>query len=280
MYYKSRTDLEIVQIPSSVPPMGPAGDIVMDPDFDNLIIRMTDENSMTIPAGSQCYAGIGGSADVNVWNTDSTLIYLQDQGGGGGIFGFNPRTLSCARLFPGWRVPGALLFSKLDPNIAFNFYGRQFLRYDLSDRTLNTPPAPEVVCDFTSQLPGGKATWQTVGGVEGADTIFTCAFSTTGSQGTGVYACCYTIGKGYQTYNTSTGVISGDFGTGTITIPDRYTIHNVKCSKDGNTLVIGLTTALAGECIGPMFWTLGTTNVQPMVRVARGGHWTAGYGDF
>jgi hypothetical protein len=60
MYYKSRTDFNIVQVPQPVPGMGPAGSRVTDPDFGNAIVRATDEHSMT--NGQFAQAGIGGSA--------------------------------------------------------------------------------------------------------------------------------------------------------------------------------------------------------------------------
>lgn len=280
MYFQSVTDLDIIQTPSVPAAMlAPAGSIAIDPDFQNQIIRFTDEVNATMPTVNMS-AGIGGSADVNVWNTDSTMIYLADSGGAGAIYGFNPLTLAVCRLFPAWRVSGPLVFSRLDPNIAFNFSGTQFLQYNLSNRNLPTPPAPKLICDFVSQLPGAY-TWKTIGGVEGADKVFTAAFSVNGGQGSGVYACSFSLGQGFRTYNTASGQITGDFGTtGSVPIPDRFTIHNVKSSKDGQTLVIGMTDEISGSDYGPFFWNIASTYVSAMNHAAHGGHWTAGFGDF
>lgn len=276
MYYKSRTDLTIVQTPQA-PTLGPAGSSVTDPDFSNLILRVTDE---TTANGLNMYSGIGGSADVNVWNTNSTLLYLQDSGGGGAVFSLDPVSMGVNRVFSGWRVPGPLVFSKLDPTIAFNLNGTQFLRYDLSDTSTPIPPSPVVVCDFAGSLPG-PATWRTIGGVEGADKVFTAAFSVNGAQGTGVYACAYLAGQGYRVLNTATGIVSGGPAPlGPISIPDRFTIHNVKSSKDGRTLTIGITQHLAGTGRGPFFWDIDSLNVYPLGTVASGGHGTTGIGAY
>jgi hypothetical protein len=274
MYYKSRTDFNIVQVPQPVPGMGPAGSRVTDPDFGNAIVRATDEHSMT--NGQFAQAGIGGSADVNTWNTDSTMLYLQDTGGLGCVFGFEPQTLAVARLFPFWR-PGALIFSRLDPNVAFGFKNGQFLRFDLSDRKALSPPAPSIVCDFATLLPG-PITWAAVGGVEASDTVFTCGFSISGAQGTGIYACAYRIGSGFRIFNTGIGTVTGDYGfSGGISIADRFTIHNLKQSKDGKYLVIAMTLHPSGTGHSPFAWEIDTTNVFPL---GGDGHWTAGYEEF
>lgn len=261
--------------------MGPAGTVVTDPDFNNKIVRATDETLLKLYAGPADFtAGDGGSADVNMWNTDSTMLYVQDNGGGGIILGFNPSTLAVQRLFPSFRVAGSCVFSKTNPNVLFNLTGTKYLQYDLSNRTLATPPAPTVVCDFSGQLPG-PATWNTVGGVENQDTVFTAAFSVAGAQGTGVYACAYTEGSGYRTWNTETGVVSGTTGiTGTVSFPDRFTIHNVKANKTGQWLVVADTTLNAGAIgKGVYFWNINTLQVTNLETVW-GGHWCAGFAEF
>ena len=130
----SRTDLTILQVPSPVPVMGPAGSIITDPNFNNKIVRATDENSIMLSGkpSAFCTAGVGGSADVNVWNLNSTLLYVQDSGGGGFILSFNPTTLAVKRVFTSFRPIGGCVFSKVNPNVLFNLNGTQFLQYDLS----------------------------------------------------------------------------------------------------------------------------------------------------
>jgi hypothetical protein len=282
MTFRSRTDLNVQQLPSTIPVMGPAGSIVTDPAFGCQIIRATDENSILLSGkpSAFCTAGDGGSADVNVWNMDSTMLYVQDAGGGGFILSFNPLTLAVKRIFTSFRPIGGCVFSRVSPTVLFNLNGTQFLQYDLSNQSLSTPPAPVLVCDFAEQLPA-TATWKSIGGVENGDTVFTAAFSTAGDQGTGIYACCYIVGCGYRTWNTETGVVSGTFGTqGTVSFPDRFTIHNVKGNKTGQWLVVAATTKFAGAIgEGPYLWNINTLQVGN-IGVVWGGHWTAGYCEF
>jgi hypothetical protein len=105
MTFLSRTDLNIAQLPAVIPAMGPMGSIITDPEFACRIVRATDAS---IPSGSQgwCCAGLGGSADANVWNTDSTLLYVQNSGGAGLLLEFNPVTLAVKHIFPGPRSLG------------------------------------------------------------------------------------------------------------------------------------------------------------------------------
>ena len=277
----SRTDFNVEPV-SIIPTMGPAGSITVDPVFGNKIVRMTDENTLQLGGAKPsqfCAAGIGGSADVNVWNTDSTMLYVEDSGGAGGVLGFNPTTLAVTRLFPKWR-PSALVFSKVWPDVAFMFSGTRFSQYDLSDRTLDTPPAPVVVCDFSTQLPA-PATWKSIGGVENQDTIFSAAFSVDGAQDTGVYICVFTEGKGYRTWNTQTGEVTGTWGQlGVVSCADRFLVHNVKSNKaPGNWLCVACTEALPHQ--GPIyFWNHDTLKVNNIGSVAWGGHWCGGYGRF
>jgi hypothetical protein len=116
--------------------------------------------------------------------------------------------------------------------------------------------------------------------VSGGDTAFGAAFSNTGGQGTAVFAAVYKVGSGCTVLNTQTGQVSGDWGTkGTINIPDRWTIHNVKLSKDGNWLIITPTACTSSTCSsGPYYWQAGTTNVTSCGQGGLcSGHWTEGY---
>jgi hypothetical protein len=106
------------------------------------------------------------------------------------------------------------------------------------------------------------------------------AYSSTGNQGSGVYVVAYKVGSGCSILNTQTGRVGGDWGAnGTINIPDRWTIHNVKLSKDGNWMVIARTTCLSSVCNDdPYFWEIGTTTVNSCGDAGHcSGHWTEGY---
>ncbi|MHB8216816.1 MAG: Ig domain-containing protein [Candidatus Sulfotelmatobacter sp.] len=293
-YPCSRTDQDIVQLPSTTPHMGNltgANTIVTDPDFGNPIVRITDGNTNPdLTFKNRSYVSTAsGSADDNPWNTDSTLFIVQDTGANTLPFTFNPSTLQAARMyvssFPatnGLKLDSSGSWSRINPNLFYTYSGTAISEYDFTNRV--NAPSPKPVYDFTASancLPAGfTMTWSAIAGVSGDDTVFGMAFSNTGSQGSGVYAVIYKVGSGCTMLNTQTGQVAGDWGAkGTINIPDRWTIHNAKMSKDGNWLVIVSTNCTSAKCsIGPYFWQIGTTNVSSCVQGSQcGGHWTEGY---
>src|ERR1039458_2964488 len=295
-YECSRSDPAIVQLPSLVPNVGNlsgANTIVTDPDFGNRIVRITDAN--TDPSSAyvnRTYSvNTSGSADDNLWNTDSTLFITQDTGGAGYPFTFNPSTFQAARMyvsnFPATNglmlLTGGGIWSRVNPNVLYSYGGTAINKYDFTDRT--NPPSPALVYDFTSSpncLPGFTATWQTIGGVSAGDTVFGMGYSNTGYQDTGVYVVAYKVGSGCSVLNTQTGQVTGDWGaTGTIGIADRWYVHNVKISRDGNWAIISRENCISPSCAAPevYFWQIGTTNATPCAGAGGNceGHYTEGY---
>jgi hypothetical protein len=293
-YGCSRTDQDIVQLPSMTPNVGNltgANTIVTDPNFGNPIVRITDANTNPdVTFRNRSYVSTAsGSADDNPWNTDSTLFVVSDTGANSLPFTFDPSTLRAARMYgSSFPATGGLKlgfsgdWSRVNPNIFYAHSGTAISKYDFTDRI--NPPSPKPVYDFTSSsncLPAGfTETWSSTGGVSGDDTVFGMAYSNSGGQGSGVYAVAYKVGSGCSTLNTQTGQVGGDWGAkGAINIVDRWTIHNAKLSKDGNWLIIVSTTCTSAKCsTGPYFWQIGTTNVGSCGQGSHcSGHWTEGY---
>lgn len=293
-YDCSRTDLDIVQIPRTPPSVGNlsgANTIVTDPDFGSRIVRITDANTNpdSIFRNRTYVTAASGSADENLWNIDSTLLILQDTGTYAYPFKFNPSTLQAARMyvssFPatnGLQLPYGGVWSRVNPSVLYTHSGTSVSKYDFTDQT--HPPSPQPVYDFTSSrncLPAGfKETWKTTGGVSDDDSVIGMGYSNRGGQGTGVYVVAYKAGSGCSVLNTQTGQVAGDWGArGTINIEDRWTIHNVKMSKDGNWMVIMAQICTSFTCMkSPYFWQIGTTNVSSCGDGKKcGGHWTEGY---
>lgn len=292
-YGCSRTDSNVVQVPTppNVGILSGANTIVADPDFGNRIVRITDANTNPLAnfQNRTFITATSGSADENLWNLDSTLFVVQDTGARAYPFSFDPSTLQAARMYVsnspttnGLTLMNSGVWSRVSPNILFTASGTSISKYDFTDRT--NAPSPQLVYDFTSSpncLPAGfTTTWQSRGGVSGDDTVMAMSYSNQGGQGTGVYAVAYKVGSGCTMLNTQTGQVSGDWGAqGTINLPDRWTIHNVKLSKDGNWLIIARQGCTSSSCLSqPYFWQIGTTNV---VACGQGGycsgHWTEGY---
>ena len=291
--YCSRTDTDIVQLPAAPPNVGNlsgANTIVTDPDFGNRIVRITDANTNPDAAykNRTLDSTASGSADDNLWNIDSTLLIVQDTGSAGYPFTFNPSTLQAARMyissFPatnGLMLPNGGIWSRVSPNVLYTNAGTAISKYDFTDRS--NAPSPQLVYDFTSSpncLPAGfTETWRTTGGVSSDDTVFAMGYSNGGSQGTGIYAVAYKVGSGCSILNTQTGQVGGDWGAkGTINIADRWTVHNVKLSKDGNWAIVSKTNCTTSSCSAPYFWQIGTTNVISCGEGGYcGGHFTEGY---
>lgn len=309
-YGCSTTSLSPIAYPSPIPSVGNltgANTIVTPTDFNNRIVRVTDAKNNPAKSNFSLVTSGGGSADWDSFNLGSTLLVLEDTGGSTYPFSFNPQTMQASRLyisnFPstGGMVingPGGF-WSRAFANRLYRFAGRVLQMYDFSD--LSTPASAQTVFDFGSSAnclgSGYTATWKSEGGSNEGDTIIAAAFSNTGAQGTGVNVAAYVVGKGCAMLNTSTGVVTADPGfsgysgltctstgcTGTIGIPDRITIHNVKISKDGEWLVVAREncTSGTGTCNQNPFyyWQIGTTTVNecPAGSNSCSGHWTEGF---
>jgi Putative Ig domain len=294
-YNCSRTDHLVAQLPTLLPDVGNltgANTMVTDPSFGNQIVRITDFH--TDPSAPLSFArtfvtSSSGSADENLWNVDSSLFVLQSDGGAGYPYAFNAANLHATRLYSssypssnGLKLAGGGTWSRVSTNLLYLDAGTTITSYDFTDRT--NPPAPQLVYDFTSSPsclpPGFSVTWKTKGGVSAGDTVFAMAYSNHGNQGSAIYAVAYKVGSGCTMLNTQTGQVTGDFGTsGPANINDRWTIHNVKLSKDGNWLILAATNCLSSSCSkGPYFWQIGTTNVSSCGASGLcSGHWTEGY---
>jgi hypothetical protein len=217
------------------------------------------------------------------------MFTVQNNGASTYLFTFDPSSLKAARMYVssypstgGLRLSDGSTWSRRNPNVLYTYSGTTVSEYDFTDR-LN-PPSPHLVYDFTSSnrcLPKGfNATWHSRGGVSAGDTLFGMAYSNAGAQGTGVYVVAYKPGNGCTMLNTMTGQVSGDWGaTGTISIPDRWTIHAVKVSRDGNWFMVSPQHCALSACmVGPYFWEIGTTNVTACAKGEQcSGHSTEGY---
>jgi hypothetical protein len=68
-----------------------------DPDFKARIVRITDAITNPDHLNFNYSGGGGGSGDVNVWNNDSTILLVEDEGGRYFPFSFDPATMHARR---------------------------------------------------------------------------------------------------------------------------------------------------------------------------------------
>jgi hypothetical protein len=296
--YTSRSDNATVQLPTPIPDIGNltgAGTIITDPDFNNQIVRITDANTNPNLVNHSFQTTTSGSADQNIWNMNSTLFVIGDDEGGLNPYSFNSLTMRASRLYVStFSATGGLRIGSQSG--AWSHTVATLLYYkdetgpaidSMNFSSLITPPNPTVVYNFATSssncLPStfnGGTTWGSDVGTSANDTVFGGAWSDSGGQDTGIYATVYKVGSGCRWYNTQTGEVGGDWGpAGSIGLPDSYTIHNARISKDGNWLVIDNAGCLNISCTGGRYyWEVGTTTVM----VCAGndncsGHFTEGY---
>ena len=282
-YGCSRTDVSFVPAPPTMPSWGGlegTNTVVNDPDFHNPIVRVTDAS---LGVGNNFCTGLGGSGDIpQVWNADSTILLICNQNGAYFPVGFDPVNFKALGPLYGTSPifnSGGGVFSHTNPNLFYTLSGAKLRTLDYTNRT--TPPTPQLLYDYGASCGVGTTTWQSNGGSDWSDTVFSAGFSTTGAQGTGVIVAAYNSSTGIcYNLNTSTGVVTkypGATAIGRVTLPDRFTVHNVKM-KGGTTLVVAPQSCIANCGAHPYAWVIGTTEMYGLGSPKGGGHWAVGCG--
>ena len=259
-YSGSPTYLTAIAYPATPPSVGGitgAGDTFTDPVFGTQGVRVTDaifDPSMTGNANNSYSVSNGGSGDDTLFNTDSTLFVVTNNGSTRYLVKLNPVTLGISRPYTGvtagncpqnggncsirggWTDGGAFAFSMVNPNVLYVGPSSSTLitSYAFDAPAFTTPPAAVTVGDYQENspagctgtscncLPGdfGAPTWVSDGGVGAGDAVFARAFVSSAYNygGTGqndaIYVAVYSPTKGCISMNTQTGVIHADVGWG------------------------------------------------------------------
>jgi hypothetical protein len=265
-----------------------SGTIVFDPEpvsggnnsgaFHLPIERVTDANTRS---NQSMVADFSGSGDRNHWSKTSKHFYLSSSGGAHFFYDFNANTITPTLKYS--TISGITdltnggNFSRVfeDP-----FYAMASAASSADGPVLKTwnmgsssPPTGVTIYDFSATcIPNTFIHPTDPPAVSSTDGTFANGFSTSASQGTGRYIAAYTPGVGCSAYNTSTGVITGDYGTtgpvvcqnctGGATNPGTFSIHNVGIV--GEQYIIVIIQTCDGTCYNgasPYIWQRGTTNV-------------------
>jgi hypothetical protein len=309
--YQARKDHNIQQNTQPIPGVGGltgANTCVIPSDFNLPVCRLSDANLDPSLEDQTHITTATGSGDLNLWNTRSTLFVLQGRGGRSYPMAFNPATLRASRLYAAsYPATGGFFFvghspswSYDNPTLLFFADGSAIMSYDFSRYDAGgNPPSAVRVYDFVAGTIGRwgitsdnclsadyVATWSSFGEFSKipADQVFLAAFSNNGKQNTGSDVVAYSVDKGCTYLNTSTGMINGDWGErGVVDATDRFNVHNVKISKDGQWAMITRSTCLT-TCmsLGPYMWRIGTTHLYPGCIAPNkcSGHWTEGFSHF
>ena len=271
--YVARTDTSVVQPPATVPNMGGltgAGNCQWPGDFGAQVCRITDAALDPSKANFSLVTTTSGSGDTVLWNKDSTLLTVQNEGARLYPMAFDPITMWASRLYAtnsnwaasaGFYLAGAgTAWSYSNPTVLYSLSNTVLQSYDFAGySTGGNPPTAATIYDFRNSPTGTSSnclpwnynvTWSSFGEESKypADQVFVAGMSNAGGQGTGGDVVAYRAGSGCSYLNTLTGAVRGDWGTtGTVGITDRFYVHNVKISKDGQWAMV----AQAGCSVNP-----------------------------
>jgi len=169
-------------------------------------------------------------------------------------------------------------FSYSQPNILYGITGHRpvFQQYDVSThRTADLHDASQCVTLKSSDA--GRAV-----SVSANDQRLAIVIGP--EQDTDYLVYVYDRAQGCRWYNTRTGEIGGQWGAkGTISIPDRYLIHDARINQSGRFIEINRSGAPVAGVAPPqnptpsLIWNVDTTDVAPCGPKGCKGHHALGY---
>jgi len=264
--YCARTDRRVEPYPEKPPAIGPSGSIISDPTFGSRILRVTDGRSDPTQTGRPVVTP--SSAEQNSWNKDSTMFYVSTSGGSFLLYDFDPPTMKLrpARK-PNLNWGGEPQFSYTQANILYGLSHRDFEQYDASSGRLTEINDPSKCVKLGSGDTGSSVT------VSGDDNRF---METLGPQQDEYYMVyVYDRTQGCRWLNTQSGEIGGQWGPkGTISVADRFLLHNARMSKSGKFVDLRRGHNFVGR--GWAVWEVDSLNVSVCPK-ACGGHHALGY---
>lgn len=266
--YSARTDRKVVPYPDAPPSIGPAGSIITDPGFGSHIVRVTDERSDPKGAGRSLFTP--SSAEQNSWNKNSSMFYVMTAGGAFLLYNFDPATMKvrpAKTANADWA--GEPQFSYEQPNILYGMRNGDsvFQQYDISTGKVSDINNASKCVKLQGNDSGHSAT------VSADDNRFMTTLGPRQDNNYLVYV--YDRKLGCRWYNTQTGEIGGQWGPkGTISAPDRFSIHNARMAKSGKFLYVARGASTVGKAW--VVWEIDTLNVNECPKGC-GGHRVLGY---
>ncbi|HET9406843.1 MAG TPA: hypothetical protein VFO39_06360 [Candidatus Sulfotelmatobacter sp.] len=263
--YCARTDRRLETYPEQPPALGPAGSIIVDPNFGSRILRVTDANSDPVQPGRSLFSP--SSAEQTAWNKNSTMFYVTTSGGTFLLYAFDP-TKMAARQAKTPRLPWGPepQFSFSQPNILYGLNGRAvtFEQYDAANGRVTEVNSPAKCIKLAADDKISGIT------VSADDNRFMAMLGPRQDDFRILYV--YDRKLGCRWYNTQTGEIGGDWGPkGTVSIPDRFPMHNARMAKSGKFLYT--TRGVAGP---PgrrwIVWEIDTLNAGVCTKACSGHH--------
>ena len=262
--------------------------IVTPSDFKLPIVRTTDATSYQ---QQTLTVTVSGSDGDNIFSTDDSYFMVVDQGSWKYPVAFDSSTMKVLNPGP-WkpgtntvRWGGSSSFSRTTRNVVYAVPGSNtkipgvtgnstsLYKLTLSGTTSITAIGTKVY-DFAN-CPGmpkpyyiGYPIWHSALGVSYGDKRFVQGFSNqAGGQNTGTDVTVYdrSTGACYR-YDTKNARLCTSAGCAPMSLPDKFTVHEVYISLDGTHVRVNMMKCLSGGCTSgsashPYIWTVGTTEV-------------------
>ena len=279
--YNARTDFAVVPVPSPVPNMGGAtgaGNMIVDPDFDSRIHRLTDIDTIggaRYAQQQEWHMNCGGWGDSRVSNLDSTKILICDGGAGVFVLPFNPSTGKAGTASPVQGIEGSPEWSKRQRNIAFATAQSRDPRVMQLDFSV-LPPKMALVVNL-AKVPhcaeqfAGTAVWKELSAAWD-DATFAMAVGK-GTQGSAHIVYVWNANTGCQAYDTEAQTVNGLQVRGG---GENFFVHSIKISGDGKVVMV----SPSGNSNLRRFWHVGSTDVGGGPSDGNYGHFAIGYRSF
>jgi hypothetical protein len=263
--YSARSDRKPIPYPEKPPALGAAGSIITDPSFGSRIARVTDERSDPKQPGRSLFTP--SSSEQNPWNKTSTMFYVDTAGGSFVLYDFDPVTMKTHRASaPDLPWNGEPEFSFTQPNILYGLVRRQavFQQYDVSKEKVTDINDASKCVKLQGDDTGHSVT------VSADDNRFMATLGPQQDRNYIIYV--YDRRQGCRWYNTQTGEIGGQWGPkGTISVPDRFLMHNARMAKSGR-FVYAVRSGAPGIGKGWVVWEIDTMNVGVCPRFCSSHH--------
>ena len=291
--YNANTSTAVISYPSAIPcpasscssggSLTGANTILTLSDFGNTVTRVTDINTYS-PGSYDYHWSQSGGAFLLPMDISDTRFVVWTSGNAGIPFAWNPVTLQATRLYGSnyWILYNYtdLVWSYTQPYVA---YGLGFsASYGAGNPVINsfnfsstaTAPTPVQLVDLSTCVHGLSGLGYKSSGslaVSQDDQTFMVALSTTSGQGSAgmVYVVVWNRANGCRVWNTSTGAVTGSWGTtGTVSVPDEFTLHNAILGAGGTWALVAAATCLNNGCaasplpIQEYFWNIATLTVN------------------
>lgn len=260
--YCARTDWRVEPYADKAPAVGPSGSIISDPTFGSRILRVTDGRSDPTQAGRPLFTP--SSAEQNSWNQSSSMFYVSTSGGSFLLYDFDPANMKVRPAKkPNLNWGAEPQFSFRQANVLYGLRERDFEQYDASSGRVTEINDPSKCVKLGSGDKGNSVT------VSADDNRF---METLGPQQDEYYMVyVYDRAQGCRWLNTQTGEIGGQWGPkGTISVADRFLLHNARMSKSGKFVDLRRGRNVIGK--GWAIWEVDSMNVSVCPRACTGHH--------